>query len=91
MDIMLTIISVFLDLYYITRMLKVPYKSKNANLSIGYMGFTHTENITYFLTEILKIYEVNNKVDITYIKKEAKRCIIFQEYIDLDSIISSEI
>ena len=91
MDIMLTIISVFLDLYYITRMLKVPYKSKNANLSIGYMGFNHTENITYFLTEILKIYELTNKVDITYIKKEPKRCIIFQEYIDLDSIISSEI
>lgn len=89
-DIMLTIISVFLDLYYVTRMLKVPYKSKNANLSIGYMGFNHIENISYFLTDIIKIYEVNNKVDITYIKKEPKRCIVFKEYIDLDTIITSE-
>jgi hypothetical protein len=87
-DIILTIISVFLDLYYITRMLKVPYKSKNAELSIGYFGFTHVENITYFLTNILKIYEVTSKVDMTYIKKEPKRCIVFEEYIDLDNIIS---
>ena len=86
-DIMLTIISIFLDLYYITRMLKVPYKSKNTELSIGYMGFNHVENITYFLTNILKFYEINSKIDTTYIKKEPKRCLVFEKYIDLDNII----
>ena len=86
-DIMINISSSFLDLYYITRILKVPYKSKNAELSIGYFGKNHLKNIQYFLTNILKIYEVINYEEIKYIKESPSRCLVFNEYIDLDSII----
>lgn len=86
-EILLVISSTFLDLYYITRMLKVPYKSKNAELSIGYFGKNHLKNIQYFLMDILKIYEVINYEEIKYIKESPSRCLVFNEYIDLDSII----
>jgi len=50
--------SIFMDMYYITRMFKIPENSTNPILSIGYFGFEHTKNITYFLTNIMNLYKI---------------------------------
>ena len=50
--------SIFMDLYYIFRTFKIPYENKNPFLSILYAGNFHRRNITYFLTDIIKYYDI---------------------------------
>jgi len=56
-----TLISVYtvsLDMYYLTRMFKILKDSTNPILSIGYFGVNHTNHISYFLTNIMKLYNL---------------------------------
>ncbi len=50
--------AIFLDLYYIFRTFKIPKGDKNPFLSISLFGDAHSQHIKYFLTEIIKFYEV---------------------------------
>ena len=62
--------AILLDIYYILRSLKLPMNAKkseyeeNSIVSFGYFGYKHTTNISYFLKDILKIYEVKSYIDI---------------------------
>lgn len=81
----IAVTSIFLDIYYITRALKIPKSEKNSILSIGYFGNNHVKNLTYFLTNILCIYDINESIDYSGTQN---RCIDFSnKYIDLDKII----
>lgn len=82
--------SIFLDMYYVLRTLKLPVNistkkyEENSVLSICYFGVIHVIHITYFLTNILKIY--NND----YVIEQSKdnRCIDFtSQKINLDKLI----
>lgn len=42
--------SIFLDFYFITRIMKKPADGNNCSVAIGYFGSFHTENITKILT-----------------------------------------
>ena len=55
--------TIFLDLYYILRTFKIPKGDKNPFLSILYAGDFHIRNIKYFLTNIIKYYEVVEEVN----------------------------
>ena len=55
--------SFFLDIYYILRSFKIPKGDKNPFLSILYSGHFHTRNIKYFLTNIIKYYEIVEEVE----------------------------
>lgn len=87
--------SIFLDIYYVLRALKLPVNpvtkkyEENPAISIGYFGYLHVKNITYFLTNILHIYNMENKIE----KREDSenipiRCVDFtKEKINLDKIL----
>jgi hypothetical protein len=87
--------SIFLDAYYVLRTLKLPENpitkkfEENPAMSIGYFGNLHVKNITYFLTNILHIYNMENKIE----KREDSdnvpiRCIDFtKEKINVDKIL----
>lgn len=53
-NILLYVTSIFLDMYYITRSFKMI--DNPAYLSFGYFGLHHTDNLTYLLTNIMKMY-----------------------------------
>jgi hypothetical protein len=81
----IAITSIFLDIYYITRALKIPKLGKNSILSIGYFGNNHIKQLTYFLTKILCIYKINETLDKS---NEINRCLDFSnKNIDLDKIL----
>ena len=56
-DYMTTTNASLLDIYYITRMLKVPEGSINPYLSVAYLGYAHTYNISYLLNEVMNLYK----------------------------------
>ena len=56
--------SIFFDLYYIFRTFKIPKGDKNPFLSILLAGDAHSQNIKYFLTNIIRYYEVVEDVKI---------------------------
>jgi len=74
--------TLLLDLYTLSRSFKVLNKSKDVNpmINICYFGELHIEHITYFLTKILKGY------DIIFEKKnkESMRCVNIETNVDLD-------
>jgi len=66
-------------MYYITRTFKVPENDVTPILSMGYFGKFHSENIMYFLTEIMKTHSIkynikNDKDDLDF------RCITFPKF-----------
>ncbi len=66
--------TIFLDLYYIFRTFKIPKGDKNPFLSISLFGDAHSQNIKYFLTEIIKFYEVVEDVKVKDEDKPEMRC-----------------
>jgi hypothetical protein len=70
---------IYLDLYYITRMLKVPKNSINPVVSFGYFGAFHSQNISYFLNNIMKYYTIDSKIIFDFKKlksiKDVVRCL----------------
>ncbi len=67
-SIILNLICMFLDMYYVTRMFKIPVKNINENdinpvLSIGYFGRYHTMYIIQFLCDIMKTYYIKYSYD----------------------------
>ena len=66
--------AIFLDLYYIFRTFKIPKGDKNPFLSISLFGDAHSRNIKYFLTEIIKFYEVVEDVKVKDEDKPDLRC-----------------
>ena len=87
--------SIFLDVYYVLRALKLPENpitkkfEENPAMSIGYFGNLHVKNMLYFLTNILHIYNMENKIE----KREDSdnvpiRCVDFtKEKINVDKIL----
>ena len=71
--------TIFMDLYYIFRTFKIPgAEGKNPFLSLIYAGDFHRKNITYFLSNIIRYYdiveEVNIKGDFMYNEDRQMRC-----------------
>jgi len=56
--------TIFMDLYYIFRTFKIPRGDKNPFLSIIYAGDFHRRNITFFLANIIKYYDIVEEVKI---------------------------
>ena len=87
--------SIFLDMYYVLRTLKLPINIltkkyvENSVLSICYFGVVHVIHITYFLTNILKIYSNDYIIEQTKDKDgKDNRCIDFSlQKINLDKLI----
>ena len=69
--------SIILDIYFILRILKHPKKDLVCNIS----GSGHTDNITYFLTNILNIY---NSYEYPNIHKQ---CTHFNTLINLNQLL----
>jgi hypothetical protein len=65
-----TVPSTFLDLYFITRLYKMPENGEPSVLSLGYFGNAHCKGIKHFLTFISKSYNVyfsqTNEKEINY-------------------------
>jgi len=71
--------TIFMDLYYIFRTFKIPgAEGKNPFLSLIYAGDFHRKNITHFLSNIIRYYdiveEVNIKGDFMYNEDRQMRC-----------------
>jgi len=66
--------SIFMDIYYIFRTFKIPDKNKNPFLSILYAGNFHTRNISYFLTDIIKYYDIVSDTKIKDLQDSEFRC-----------------
>ena len=71
-----------LDLYFLSRSFKTTTTNTNPLISIGYFGDIHVKNIVYFLTEIMKNYEL-----ITINSSKNKRCLEITENINLNDMI----
>jgi ankyrin repeat protein len=50
--------TIFLDMYFITRVFKFPENGNPSVLTLGYFGDAHCESITHFLTQIIQIYDI---------------------------------
>jgi len=72
-------LSINVDFYYLTRMFKIPTGASNPILSLGYFGAHHTECIAYFLTNIMKLYNVNHKQK-DYSEANPNRCLVFSKF-----------
>jgi hypothetical protein len=83
--------SALLDLYFLARTFKIPEGSEKTFISIAYFGQFHIGNITYYLTDILKEYDIvySTGEQCEKNKSKVKRCIEINEFIDLQSIIDS--
>ena len=83
----------FLDLYFLLRTFKKPEGSKKTFISIGYFGAYHTENLKYFLINIMKSYDIlyeYKKNDYMYknrIDQKENRCIEFDKKVDFQDTI----
>jgi hypothetical protein len=70
--------TVFMDLYYIFRTFKIPRGDRNPYLSIIFGGDFHRRNITFFLANIIKYYdiveEVKAKGNLLYNEDPQMRC-----------------
>jgi hypothetical protein len=70
--------TVFMDLYYVFRTFKIPRGDRNPYLSIIFGGDFHRRNITFFLANIIKYYdiveEVKIKGDFIYNEDAQMRC-----------------
>lgn len=68
--------SIYLDLYYLLRTLKI---ENNTRLSLGYFGCEHVQNLKYLLTTVLNFYDVIGEVEIhttdEYDKDAFNRCL----------------
>jgi hypothetical protein len=76
-----------LDLYFLARSFKTTIDNKNPIVSIGYFGQDHTENIEYFLTKIMKNYEVEYHYSSKKEDKVVNRCMEINKHIDLNKMI----
>ncbi len=80
----------FLDMYYLSRMFKIPAGDINPVLSTAYLGSYHTRNIQYFLTNIMKTYEVVYDIENISLGKNViepnDKCITFPNF-NLDNMI----
>ena len=63
---------IFLDLYFLLRTFKLPTKSTQASLCIGYFGALHTLSISYLLTDVLGLYD---RVILKYHDQHNERCV----------------
>jgi hypothetical protein len=86
-NILMSISSSLLDIYYITRMLKSPYNSKRVNLSIGFFGEAHNKNIIYFLKDILNKYKIYYNVKEKTIGSDYDRCVMIDKFVDLNELL----
>jgi hypothetical protein len=76
---------VMLDLYYLTRLLKTHSDIIPPVLSVSMFGYYHSKSIEYFLTKIVKAYDIKyNVVNI----KEGKKCLQFNQPIDLNYMVA---
>ncbi len=70
--------TIFMDMYYIFRTFKIPKGDRNPYLSLIHIGDRHRENITFFLANIIKYYdivkEVNIKGDVIFKDDPQMRC-----------------
>jgi len=55
--------SMYLDIYYLFRMLKKIEEKDSSKINICYFGDYHVENIKYLLTTILEFYTVINEIN----------------------------
>ena len=84
----------FLDLYTLLRSFKKPKNNINSILSVCYFGSEHVENMSYFLKNIMReydlIFEVNNRNYFTKNNTEkVNRCIKFDKNINIDELINN--
>jgi len=89
--------SISVDLYFILRSFKTTSDDKNAVVSIGYFGASHTERTERFLTEILGEYEVEFSYKPSFWKygepslptDTMNRCMQINKPINLNEMIQS--
>ncbi len=72
--------TLFLDFYYITRTFKKPEGAREGFLSIGYFGAYHVENLNYFFTNIMKLYNTNFNVKVKDRKNASLRCLSMPDF-----------
>ena len=87
--------SISVDLYFILRSFKTTSDNKNAVVSMGYFGASHTERVERFLTEILSDYKVefsykgSYKFGGRYPTNSVNRCMKINKPINLNEMIQS--
>jgi hypothetical protein len=83
--------TMFLDMYMLTRTFKPRGDGKQATISLGYFGRDHSDEIIWFLTDVLKAYKIIYNIDNWKegcTEDTIKRYIDFDKTINLDEIIS---
>lgn len=79
-NVLINVISIFLDIYFVTRIFKVPEESHNPILTLSYFGDYHCINITKLLTDIMGFYQVKYLVRNEYNNKPGMRCITLPNF-----------
>ena len=77
-------------MYFLSRTFKQPKNSKKPLISFGYFGDYHTESIVYFLTNIMRNYELvySHDNDNSATPKGSNRCLKIEQNINLNNIIN---
>jgi hypothetical protein len=77
--------AILLDIYFLLRVFKIISPRDKPDLVISYFGYKHTNNIEYFLTNIMEFYD---KITIQEVKPVfPPRCIYINEKYDLREIL----
>ena len=77
--------AILLDIYFLLRVFKILPSRDNPELVISYFGYSHTNNIEYFLTHIMEYYD---KFTIQEVQSPvATRCISINTTWDLEKIL----
>ena len=77
--------SIFVDLYFVLRILKPQKKDFVCNLA----GAEHTNNITYFLTHILRLYNIDTNSN-TRKDDDRKQCLPIPFTVNLNNVLKEK-
>jgi len=73
-------LSIFLDIYFVTRILKKPTDGREPFMAIGYFGDLHSTHIAYLLEKIMTSYVNLGRIDAN------GRCLKLDSVVDLNKI-----